>query len=494
MKKFLLAALVAFLLGASALLPASAQTTLLSYSPTGHTTLSVSGTSSNVALPTNSASTPSAINAVLTNTGSVDAYFALGGSSVTVTASNGYLVRAGTWIGISIGQQTYIAAITASSTTTLDISTGRGTPEGSLTSSSGGGGGGSVTQGTTPWLVAGQGTAGSPGTAVLTVQGVGSGTPVPVSGTVTASNPSVSATGSAVPASATQIGVSDGTNLQPGRGDTTNGLWVNVKASVALPAGSAIVGKVGIDQTTPGTTNGVQINAALPAGTNLIGKTGIDQTTPGTTNGVVVTTALPAGSNIVGNVRIDQTTAGTTNGVQDASTVAQGSTTSGQLGGLVQAAATSANPSYSNGQTSPLSQNLAGALRTVLVGSSVQTTPASSGGLSIKRLLVANNTTSVVVDASAGQLYGIEAFNNGTTIAYIKLYNIAQGSVTCGTSAVTESMMIPAPAAGGGGFISMNAMGATYGTAITACVTTGYADADATAPAANQFIVNFYYK
>ncbi len=39
-------------------------------------------------------------------------------------------------------------------------------------------------------------------------------TPVPVSGTVTASNPSVSATGAAVPASATMIGGSDGTNLK----------------------------------------------------------------------------------------------------------------------------------------------------------------------------------------------------------------------------------------------------------------------------------------
>ena len=43
-----------------------------------------------------------------------------------------------------------------------------------------------VTQSTSPWIVAGGGTAGTPGTAVLTVQGVGSGTPIPVSGTVTA--------------------------------------------------------------------------------------------------------------------------------------------------------------------------------------------------------------------------------------------------------------------------------------------------------------------
>lgn len=44
-------------------------------------------------------------------------------------------------------------------------------------------------------------------------------------------------------------------------------------AASALTAGTAIIGKVGIDQTTPGTTNGVQVNAALPAGTNSIGGT-----------------------------------------------------------------------------------------------------------------------------------------------------------------------------------------------------------------------------
>jgi hypothetical protein len=41
--------------------------------------------------------------------------------------------------------------------------------------------------------------------------------------------------------------------------------------AAATPAGTAIIGKVGIDQTTPGTTNGVVVNAALPAGTNSIG-------------------------------------------------------------------------------------------------------------------------------------------------------------------------------------------------------------------------------
>lgn len=40
-------------------------------------------------------------------------------------------------------------------------------------------------------------------------------------------------------------------------GDATNGLDVDVTRMAALVAGSAIIGKVGIDQTTPGTTNAV---------------------------------------------------------------------------------------------------------------------------------------------------------------------------------------------------------------------------------------------
>ena len=46
------------------------------------------------------------------------------------------------------------------------------------------------------------------------------------------------------------------------------------------------------------------VGGATPAGTNLMGKVGIDQTTPGTTNAVQITGALPAGSNTIGSVNI----------------------------------------------------------------------------------------------------------------------------------------------------------------------------------------------
>lgn len=67
-----------------------------------------------------------------------------------------------------------------------------------------------------------------------------------------------------VPTSA-RLQTYNGTTWDRARGDTTNGLDVDVTRLSALVAGTAIVGKVGIDQTTPGTTNGVQVNS-LPSG------------------------------------------------------------------------------------------------------------------------------------------------------------------------------------------------------------------------------------
>lgn len=66
-------------------------------------------------------------------------------------------------------------------------------------------------------VVVGAGASGSPAGGVLSIQGVASGTPVPISGTVTATNPSVGSNNSSIPTSSTQIGGSDGTNLQAAR-------------------------------------------------------------------------------------------------------------------------------------------------------------------------------------------------------------------------------------------------------------------------------------
>lgn len=121
----------------------------------------------------------------------------------------------------------------------------------------------------------------------------------------------------------------------------------------SLTAGTALIGKVGLDQTTPGTTNAVAISTlnatAVATGNGVVG-TGVlrvavasdntafaiklDQTTPGTTNAIALSTlgsvAVATGNGVVGTgvlrvavasdntafaIKVDQTTPGTTNAV-----------------------------------------------------------------------------------------------------------------------------------------------------------------------------------
>lgn len=79
-----------------------------------------------------------------------------------------------------------------------------------------------------------------------------------------------------------------------------------VSGTMTLGAGTAIVGKVGIDQTTPGTTNGVQVNAALPAGTNVIGHVIADT---GSTTAVTSATATGFNAQVQGSVASGSTAA-----------------------------------------------------------------------------------------------------------------------------------------------------------------------------------------
>lgn len=113
-----------------------------------------------------------------------------------------------------------------------------------------------------------------------------------------------------------------------------------LSASAVLTAGSALIGKVGIDQTTLGTTNNVSVSGSTGAGTSALIKddpsfgdgvtSGIlsaavrlyngstyDRLRGDATNGlfanVKVLPALVTGSAVIGKVSIDQTTPGTTN-------------------------------------------------------------------------------------------------------------------------------------------------------------------------------------
>ena len=114
--------------------------------------------------------------------------------------------------------------------------------------------------------------------------------------------------------------------------------------------------------------------------------------------------------------------------------------------------------------------------------------------VAVKSYISVNNTTAVAVKTSPGTVYSVDAFNNGASVAYVKLY-AAVLPFTCGTGTPLARYMIPYGASSsGGGFNVSNINGDAYSTGIVMCITTGIADNDTGAPAANQFIVNVHMR
>ena len=132
------------------------------------------------------------------------------------------------------------------------------------------------------------------------------------------------------------------------------------------------------------------------------------------------------------------------------------------------------------------------ALALVLLGAVV---PARAAGifaadsqLNVSSLISVNNTTAVVISAAAATVYGIQISNNSATVAYLKLYNSA--SQTCGSGTPQFCLMIPASTT----IPIENVGGDAYVNGVSVCLTTGIADSDTGAPAANAYIVDIHWK
>lgn len=169
---------------------------------------------------------------IVQNTGANAAYVKLGDMTATASASTDYPVLPGQSIALAPTSTayTYIAAVTASSTTTLVVTPGLGNPTSALNASSGGG-----------------------------------------SSTVTVSNLPTTVDTNSGAAGASTLRVVTATN-----------------SPVQLAPGANIAGKVGIDQTTPGTTNGIVVNSsALPAGAATSAPTAALYNTGSGNNGIV---------------------------------------------------------------------------------------------------------------------------------------------------------------------------------------------------------------
>lgn len=174
----------------------------------------------------------------------------------------------------------------------------------------------------------------------------------------------------------------------------------------------------------------VAVNAALPAGTNNIGD--VD---------VVSLPALPAGNNNIGDVDVATLPA-----------LATGANVIGQVG----------------------------------------LEPRTSGGTSIHRTISAGSTNATNVKATAGQLYGLLISNTNAAVRYLKLYNLS-GAPTVGTSTPVITIALPGNASGATGMIEFT-NGIAFSTGIAFALTTGVADADTGAVAANEIVVHLFYK
>lgn len=175
------------------------------------------------------------------------------------------------------------AQIVATGVDTFNVTVNAALPTGSNTI-------GAVNQGGSNWSVNNAQIAGATlATAASGVQKVG------VVGSAGAAFDVSSAQNQTTPANMIMVGAEFNTtpttittgNASPLQLDSAANLLVNLKTS--LPTGSNVIGAV----TQSGTWNIGSITTlpALPAGTNLIGKVGIDQTTVGSTNAV---TPIPA--------------------------------------------------------------------------------------------------------------------------------------------------------------------------------------------------------
>lgn len=94
--------------------------------------------------------------------------------------------------------------------------------------------------------------------------------------------------------------------------------------------------------------------------------------------------------------------------------------------------------------------------------------------------------TADAVKGSSALVYWILVDNSANAAStYVKLYNLAAGSVTVGTTVPDEVIFCPANARITHVFYNNNSPGKTFGTALSACAVTAGGTAGVTAPSSS---------
>lgn len=116
----------------------------------------------------------------------------------------------------------------------------------------------------------------------------------------------------------------------------------------------------------------------------------------------------------------------------------------------------------------------------------------ATGGATMYRLLSAASTNANNIKASAGKIYKIWVTNTNAAVRYVKIYNTATAP-TAGAGTPILTLAVPGNTAGGGAVFDAGDVGANFSTGIGITITTGAADADTGAVAANEIIVHVLY-
>ncbi len=134
---------------------------------------------------------------------------------------------------------------------------------------------------------------------------------------------------------------------------------------------------------------------------------------------------------------------------------------------------------------------------TVQPGNTPNTTPwlvndgaTATGGYTPNKLISAATTNATVIKASAGTLGYVQASNINASPRYLKFYNKATTPVV-GTDVPVHVWLIPGNTAGAGTNIPLPSEGVNFTAGISFAITAGATDADATAVAVSEIIVNY---
>lgn len=323
--------------------------------------------------------------------------------------------------------------------------------------------------------IAGAGTAGTADAGVVTIQGIASMTAVQVDTRRLNGN-------------AIELG-----NGIVGTGTQRVTLASDSTGQVKLAAGSATIGALTANQSV----NNAQINGVAPLMGNGASGTGAQRVTIASdSTGQIIALGNVAHDGVAsGNpVRVagKAKAAAPTDVSADGDVVDLWALRNGALATALTAAGALIGGDASNGLDVDVTRLPALAAGSALVGR-VNPEPQTANGLSISRVLSGASTNATSVKASAGQVYSIYAHNLNAAVRYLKLYNKAS-SPTVGTDTPVLTLPIPGNTAGAGFVLDTGGMGIAFATGIALAITTGVADADAGAVAANDIVVNILYK